>query len=116
MERDPHDVVKFYAGPLTTVEVYQQSLREAGIDSRVVGTSLTMVFGGAIPDTTELWVHRGDVDKATATIALYERENEERRHRHHHEHSHHPHPTSDPKPGPAPERKESYTNPDPRGE
>ena len=115
MERDPHDVVKFYAGPLTTVEIYQQALREAGIESRVVGTSLTMVFGGAIADTTELWVHRGDMEKATEAIALFEKENERRTHRHH-PHQHHPHPTSDPKPGPAPERKEPYVNPDPKGD
>jgi hypothetical protein len=115
MTPDPHDVARVYSGPLTTVEVYQQALREAGIESRVVGTNLTMVFGGAISDTIELWVHRGDLEKATAAIELYERENEERRHHHHHPHAHQ-HPTSDPKPNPAPPRKEPYVNPDPAGE
>lgn len=113
MTHDPHDVVRVYSGPLTTVEVYQQALREAGIDSRVVGTNLTMVFGGAISDTIELWVHRGDFEKATAAITLYERENEERRHPHH---PHFQHPTNEPKPPSAPARGEPYVNPDPSGE
>jgi hypothetical protein len=72
MTHDPNDpideVVKVYSGPLVEVEVYQRVLKESGIDSRVVGTDLTASFGSAIPDSIELWVHRGDAEKAVAAI------------------------------------------------
>jgi hypothetical protein len=109
MSRDPNDVVKLYSGPLVVVESYREALRDAGIESRIVGTALTSVFGGAIPDTIELWVHQGDVQKATATIERYEQRKGENKPQHH------AHPTSGPKPSAAPVRKEPYTNPDPAG-
>lgn len=109
MSLDPNDVVKVYSGPLDVVESYQQALGEAGIESRVVGTALTSVFGGAIPDTVELWVHQRDVGKATAAIERYEHLKGESKPQHH------PHPTDAHKPAHAPVRKEPYTNPDPSG-
>ncbi len=105
MSRDPNDVVKVYSGPLVMVEEYQQALSEAGIDSRVVGTSLTASIGSALPDSIELWVHQGDLEKAIATIRMFEEDSLEDREKH-------THPTSDPRPGAAPARKEPYTNPD----
>jgi hypothetical protein len=110
MNADPNDVVRVYSGPLVDVEAHQMDLKEAGIESRVVGTALTSVFGGALPDTTELWVHRSDVEKATATIERSEKRSQERHHRHQ-QHTPHDHPTNSPKPGPAPERREPYINP-----
>src|SRR5580698_7673267 len=107
MSHDPNDVVKVYSGPLVVVESYREALRDAGIECRIVGTALTSVFGGAIPDTIELWVHQGDVEKATATIERYEQSNGENKPQHH------THPTSSHKPSAPPARKEPYTNPDP---
>jgi hypothetical protein len=110
MNSDPNDVVKVYAGPMVTVEIYQQVLADAGIQGRVVGEDLTASFGSAIPDSVELWVHRSDLEKATAAIQRYEdgRTDEDRqRHRH---------PTSDRKPGAAPRRKEPHVKQDPLGE
>ena len=110
MSDDPDDVVKVYAGSYEVVETYQQILKEAGIESRVVGEALTSVFGSAIPDTVELWVHRRDGEKATASIQKYERPSQE------HTHQRHTHPTDAPKPGAAPKHKEPYVNPNPSGE
>lgn len=109
MSRDPNDVVKVYAGPLVDVESYREALAEAGIESRIVGTALTSVFGGAIPDTVELWVHQLDVEKATAAIEKYEQLANKNKPQHH------KHPTNAPKPSTAPARKEPYINPDPSG-
>jgi len=109
MSHDPNDVVKVYSGTTQTVETYQQILTEAGIESRVVGEALTSVFGNAIPDTVELWVHRRDVENAAAAIKSYEEQSQEE------PHEHHSHPTNTPKPGAAPRHKESYVNPDPAG-
>ena len=39
MTHDEHDVVKVYTGDLVTAELYQQALKEAGIDSKVLGLS-----------------------------------------------------------------------------
>jgi len=70
---DEHDVVKVYSGPLVTVELYQQALRDAGIESRVVGEALTSSFGSAIPESVELWVKSEDLEEAEAAIKLYEK-------------------------------------------
>jgi hypothetical protein len=71
MTTDPNDdVVKVYSGPLIEVEEYQRVLKETGIDSRVVGTALTASFGSALSDSIELWVHRGEAEKAVAAIKL----------------------------------------------
>jgi hypothetical protein len=112
MSRDPNDVVQVYSGPLVVVETYREQLRDAGIESRIVGTALTSVFGGAIPDTVELWVHQGDLEKATLAIERYESERVVDKTHHHH----HSHPTSSHKPQSNPTRQEPYTKPDPSGE
>lgn len=72
MSRDPNDVVRVYSGPLPQVEAYQQVLREAGIESKVVGTELTASFGSALSNSIELWIHSGDSEKAVAAIKEYE--------------------------------------------
>ncbi|HEV3386004.1 MAG TPA: hypothetical protein VG097_14390 [Gemmata sp.] len=110
MSHDPNDVVKVYAGPLETVESYREVLMDAGIESRIVGTALTSVFGNAIPDTVELWVHQGDIEKAKTAIETYERQSKEEAH------PRHSHPTDAPKPRAASKHKEPYVNPDPSGE
>jgi hypothetical protein len=107
--RDQNDVVRAYAGPLVLVEMYQAALKEAGIDSRVVGTELAGSFGSALPESVELWVHRLDLPNAEAVIeresrAKVEEDDEPAR-------AHFPHPTDDPKPPRRPDRREPYVNP-----
>lgn len=112
------DVVRVYTGPLMEVEAYQQVLTESGIQSKVVGTELTGGLGTAIPESIELWVHRGDTEKAIAAIKQHEEERGTPEHegRRPPEGSHKfPHPVSDHKPGHAPVRKEPHVKQDPQG-
>ncbi|OWK47113.1 DUF2007 domain-containing protein [Fimbriiglobus ruber] len=99
MTHNPDDVVMVAAGTLIQVQLWQQALKEAGIDSRVVGGELTGGIGTAFPDSVELWAHRSDAEKATAAVSRMEKEKE---HTHRHEMTHptekHGHPVSDPKP------------------
>jgi len=74
MSHDEHDVVKVYTGDLVTAELYQQALKEAGIDSKVTGLSLTASFGTAIPGSVELLVKSEDAEKAQDAIRQYEAE------------------------------------------
>ena len=74
MSHDEHDVVKVYSGEMVTAELYQQALKEADVESKVVGLSLTASFGSAIPGSVELWVKSEDEEKALAAIKLYEDE------------------------------------------
>ena len=106
MTHDPDDVVKVYSGPLELVEVFQGSLREAGIASNVVGTELAASFGSALPGSTELWIHRAASARAEAII-----HGESKRDR---EPPQFPHPTDSPKPGQPPARQQPWINPDPR--
>ncbi|MCS6866064.1 MAG: hypothetical protein RMJ56_08510 [Gemmataceae bacterium] len=73
MTNNEQDIVKIYSGPWVTVELYQQALREAHIDSQVVGLNLTASIGTALADSVELWVKSEDFDKAKAAIELYEK-------------------------------------------
>lgn len=77
MSHDEHDVVKIYAGDMVTTELYQQALKEAGVESKVVGLSLSASFGTAIPGSVELWVKSEDAEKANAAIKLFEDEKDE---------------------------------------
>ncbi len=70
------DVVRVYAGSILSVELYQQALKEAGVESKVVGLALSASFGSAMPDSVELWVKSEDADKATAAIQRFESEKE----------------------------------------
>lgn len=74
MTHDEPDIVKVYSGPMVTVELYQQALKEAGIESKVVGLSLSASIGSALPDTVELLVKSEDAEKAKAAIEEYENE------------------------------------------
>jgi hypothetical protein len=111
MNPDPNDVVKVYSGTLIDVEQYREVLRDAGIDCRIVGSSLTTFLGNAIPDTVELWTHRGDAERATQAIETYETEPGEEETS---PPSAHPSLMSKPK-GTLHYQKEPYVNPDPRG-
>jgi hypothetical protein len=108
---DPNDVVRVAAGDLVTIEMYQRGLKEAGIESKVVGEALEASFGTAIPQSIELWVHRTDAEKAAAAIRTIE---EERGHRPR-DHQEHGRPVSDPKPGQhGGHGPHTHYNPDPR--
>jgi hypothetical protein len=72
MHNDEHDIVAVYSGPLVTVELYQQALREAGIESKVTGLDLTAGFGSALQNSVELLVKSEDAERAKAAIEQYE--------------------------------------------
>ncbi len=72
MSQDANDVVKVFSGSLLEAELYQNVLNEAGIENKLVGGELAAGFGSAIPGSVELWVHRRDLEKATAAIRRYE--------------------------------------------
>jgi hypothetical protein len=69
------DVVRVYSGSVVTAELYQQALRDAGIESNVVGLDLSAGLGSAIPGSVELWVKSEDAEKAAAAIERYEADN-----------------------------------------
>ena len=72
MTTEGHDVVRVASGEMVTIELYQQALTEAGIESKVVGDALGASFGTAIQNSIELWVRQEDVDRAAAAIARME--------------------------------------------
>jgi hypothetical protein len=74
MTHNDQDIVTIYSGPLVTVELYQQALTDAGIESRVVGLSLASSIGSALPDSTELLVKGEDAEKAKTAIERFEAE------------------------------------------
>jgi hypothetical protein len=76
MTHTDHDIVKVYAGSVVTAELYQQALTEAGIESKVVGLSLTASIGPALTDSVELWVKSEDAGRAAEVIERYEAERE----------------------------------------
>lgn len=69
---ETHDVVRVASGEMVTIEMYQQALTEAGIESKVVGEALGASFGSAIPNSIELWVREEDAEKARSAIELME--------------------------------------------
>jgi hypothetical protein len=71
---DPNDAVRAATGSLVAIETYQAELKEAGIDSRVVGLDLEAGLGSAMLNSIELWVHRSDAERAAAVIARVEQE------------------------------------------
>ena len=72
MSEQNDNIVKIAHGPLVQIELWQQVLKDAGIESRVVGTDLSSSFGSALPGSLELWVHEADQAKAEAAIQLAE--------------------------------------------
>jgi hypothetical protein len=72
MTDSDHDIVTVYSGPLVTVELYQQALKEAGIESKVTGLDLTAGLGTAIQNSVELLVRSEDAERAKAAIEEFE--------------------------------------------
>ena len=106
MTPHPDEIVKVASGSLIEVELWQTTLTEAGIESRVVGTELTAGLGSALPGSIELWVHQGDVERATAAIR-YAMEHAKDQSR-----EEHGHPTSERVP-PNPNVPHPRSNPNP---
>lgn len=74
MTGDPDDVVRVASADLVTIELYQGALTDAGITSKVVGTSLGAGIGTAFQNTIELWANAADAERAEAVIREYEAE------------------------------------------
>lgn len=72
MTPSPDDVVKVADGSLVQVELWKQTLTDAGIDAKVVGEQLSAGLGSALPDSVQLWVHRNDLSRAEAAIRFAE--------------------------------------------
>jgi hypothetical protein len=75
------EIVRVATGRLVQVELWQQVLKEAGIESNVVGEGLNANLNGVV-DGVELWVAAHDAEKATAALERAEDEAE----------ANHPHP------------------------
>ena len=73
MTTETNDVVRVASGELVTIEMYQQALTEAGIESKVVGNELGISFGTAIQNSIELWVREEDATKAAIAIERMEK-------------------------------------------
>lgn len=75
-ELNHDEIVRVASGTLVQIEMWQQRLREAGLQSKVVGENLSQSFGTALTGSVELWVHQNDEEKARAAIKLAEEERE----------------------------------------
>ncbi len=67
--RDPNDVVCLSRAPNSAqAHIWEQALRDEGIDARVVGDYLDASFGGIAGVLPEIWVHRNDMEAAKAVL------------------------------------------------
>lgn len=69
MSHDEDNIVKVASGSIVEVELWQQTLTQAGITCKVVGNELSSGLGTALPDAVELWVHESRAAKAQELIA-----------------------------------------------
>jgi hypothetical protein len=72
MTPNPDEVVRVAKGELVDTEMYQLALKEAGIESKVVGQDLDASFGSALLDSMELYVHARDAERALEIIRKLE--------------------------------------------
>jgi hypothetical protein len=70
MTAEPDDLVCVRDGSSSEVQLWHDLLRAVEIDSRVVGDNLSVGLGTSVPDTVELWVHRGNADAADTAITV----------------------------------------------
>ncbi len=73
-ESNDDEIVCVARGTLVQIEIWQQALSDAGIESNVVGDNLASSFGTAMPDSIELWVHHSQAEAAQAAIARSEQQ------------------------------------------
>jgi hypothetical protein len=76
MKAPDDEIARLATGNLVEVELWQQQLKEAGIESRVVGEDLTSSFGSALSGAIELWVHRDDFARAEEVLEEAEKQPE----------------------------------------
>jgi Putative prokaryotic signal transducing protein len=77
MKPSDDDIVRVASGNLVQVEMWQVRLKEAGIESRVVGDDLYASVGSMFPAAVELWVHQHDLQRAQEILAMEPDEGEE---------------------------------------
>lgn len=63
-------------GTFTEVQGYEGVLRDAGIESRVVGDNLDSGIGTALTGSVELWVRDADFEKAVTALRLLEQDSD----------------------------------------
>ena len=67
--RDPNDVVRLVTAPNPAIaHVWEQALRDEGIQAKVVGDFLDAGLGDMPQLQAEVWVHRNDVAAAEAIL------------------------------------------------
>jgi hypothetical protein len=69
MKPSDDDIVRVATGNLVQLEMWQGRLKEAGIESRVVGDDLSSSIGSILPGSVELWVHERDLPRAQEILA-----------------------------------------------
>lgn len=82
MHDSQDEVVKIASGDLILMEIFQQALQDAGINSHVVGDNLDASLGTAIPNSIELYVKMHDAPQAEKILERVEVEAERRKRAH----------------------------------
>jgi hypothetical protein len=77
MKPSDDDIVRVASGNLVQVEMWQVRLKEAGIESRVVGDDLYSSVGSILPGSVELWARERDLQRAQEILAMEPDEGEE---------------------------------------
>lgn len=68
-DRDPHDVVCLAKAPNPAIaHIWEQALRDEGIQAKVVGDYLDAGMGDIGSMEAEVWVHREDLNAAKAIL------------------------------------------------
>jgi len=78
MSNSHEDVVRIASGGLVQIEMYQQALGDAGIESRVVGDDLEGSLGSALQNSIELYVKQADFVRAEKLLEGVEAEKQSR--------------------------------------
>ena len=78
MSEQHDEVVKIASGELVQIEMYQQALQDAGIESRVVGDALEGSFGTALQNSIELYVKQSEFARAEKLLEELEAEKSRR--------------------------------------
>jgi hypothetical protein len=67
--RDPNDVIRLMEAPNPAqAHIWEQALRNEGIDCKVVGDFLDAGLGDITGVLPEIWVHRDDLARAQAVL------------------------------------------------
>lgn len=71
--RDPNDVVRLISAPTAVqAHIWEQALRDEGIDAKVVGDYLGAGLGDIANFMPEIWVHRNDLEAAKAVLERHQ--------------------------------------------